>query len=264
MKYSTQEQPLPINDVRLVHTLTDANGNPIRDVIVKLIRGGAPYEQREMRSNVPRHTRYIAGEDIVIPWIEETIEDMATYEGDTTRLQVEHESWTPTIYDSPLMSEASVASGHDIFNELFEEQRYSRARETHDEEYVKMKVLEDARAEWYKARKLQSPTQRLVEENQEKVVKMRMQQREEGMSEETRRIIEAQMHAAAAAVLDPKEESRLKNKTKTEKVRETRKRLADETKTWRKANESAWQVKTEYSHPAYDSDLEVRPQELVQ
>jgi large subunit ribosomal protein L24 len=261
MKYSTQELPLPIDDVRLVHTLTDANGNPVRDVIVKLIRGGAPYEQREMGSNVPRHTRYIAGEDIVIPWVQDTIEDMATYEGDTTRLQVEHESWTPTIYDSPLMSEASVASGHDVFNELFEGQRYSRARETHDEDYVKMKVLEDARAEWYKTRKLQSPTQRLADESKEKVVKMKMQQREEGMSEETRRIIEAQMQIPS---VDSQVESKSRNKTKNETVSETRKRLAEEAKAWRKANESAWQMKTEYSHPVYEPHLEARPQELVQ
>lgn len=179
--FQSTELPISIFDVRLVHRLTDETTGRDRDVIVKLLRGGDPYFQREPNSPIPRHTRYIAGEDIEIPWPEVDIPIDEAFDGDTRRYDVEQPTWTPTLFAPPLPN--------GIFDELYSD-RYSKLRRWHQDEYVRMRVLEDARAMWYAERKIQSPLQRRREE----ILKVAAQRAEEitraGMSEETRRLIQ--------------------------------------------------------------------------
>ncbi|EXJ71578.1 uncharacterized protein A1O5_05386 [Cladophialophora psammophila CBS 110553] len=187
--FSSLELPIPISDVRLVYRLTDPTTGRDRDVIVKYIRGGAPYFQRAPNSPLPRHTRYVAGEDILIPWPEVEAPRYQAFEGDTTRYDVESQTWTPTIYQPPLPSQ-------EIFDNLTEDDKYRRDRAWHEDEYVRMKVLEDARAEWFKERKIQGPLAKMAEEKLRIVAERAESIKQAGMSEETRKILMEEMNAA--------------------------------------------------------------------
>ncbi|EXJ77726.1 hypothetical protein A1O3_09955 [Capronia epimyces CBS 606.96] len=179
--FQSMELPLPIDSVRLVHRLKDDETGRDRDVIVKLIRGGAPYLQREPYSPLPRHTRYIAGEDVEIPWPEVDTPTYQTFDCDTNRFDVESQSYIPSIYQPPLPRS-------EILDELRAD-KYARDREWHDDEYVRMKVLEDARAAWYAQRKLQSPLERLAEHKRKLAEKRIEEIKRQGLSDETMRII---------------------------------------------------------------------------
>lgn len=154
-------------------------------MIVKVLRGGSPYFQRQQNSPIPRHTRYIAGEDIEVPWPETTAPQYQAFEDDTTRYDVEQVTWTPTLYEPPIPET-------DIFSELRDD-RFKRDREWHDDEYVRMKILEDARAQWYKDRKIQGPLSLLRERQLERTAQKFQQIKEAGLSAETERIILEEM-----------------------------------------------------------------------
>ncbi|EXJ81671.1 hypothetical protein A1O1_07736 [Capronia coronata CBS 617.96] len=179
--FTSSELPIPIDSVRLVYRLKDEETGRDRDVIVKLIRGGAPYLQREPYSPLPRHTRYIAGEDIEIPWPEVDAPTYQAFESDTHRFDVEFQSFMPSLYDPPLPRS-------EILDELRDD-KYARDREWHDDEYVRMKVLEDARAAWYQQRKLQSPLEQLAEHKLKLAEKRAEEIKKRGLDEETLRII---------------------------------------------------------------------------
>ncbi|OAG42320.1 hypothetical protein AYO21_03488 [Fonsecaea monophora] len=187
--FSSLELPVPIADVRLVYRLTDPATGRDRDVIVKHIRGGSPYFQREPNSPLPRHTRYVAGEDIQIPWPEVEAPKYQAFEGDTTRYDVESQTWTPTIYQPPIPSP-------EIFDDLTAEDKYRRDRAWHEDEYVRIKILEDARAEWFKERKIQGPLAKLAEEKLKTVAQRAEAIKQAGMSEETRKLLLEEMKAA--------------------------------------------------------------------
>ncbi|KIX95476.1 uncharacterized protein Z520_08993 [Fonsecaea multimorphosa CBS 102226] len=189
--FSSLELPIPIADVRLVYRLTDPATGRDRDVIVKHIRGGAPYFQREPNSPLPRHTRYIVGEDVQIPWPEAEAPTYQAFEGDTSRYDVESQTWTPTIYQAPLPSQ-------EIFDDLTEDDKYRRDRAWHEDEYVRMKILEDARAEWFKERKIQGPLAKMAEEKLKTVAQRVEAMKQAGMSEETRKVLLEEMSAARA------------------------------------------------------------------
>ncbi|KAG9779511.1 hypothetical protein ABEF93_005290 [Exophiala dermatitidis] len=179
--FQALELPIPIDSVRLVHRLRDERTGRDRDVIVKLLRGGAPYFQREAYSPLPRHTRYVAGEDIEVPWPQVDIPTYQAFEADTSRFDVESQSFIPSLYDPPL-----PRSG--ILDELRDD-KYARDREWHDDEYVRLKVLEDARAAWYEQRKLQSPLEQLAEYKLELAQKRAEEVKKQGLPEETLKII---------------------------------------------------------------------------
>ncbi|KIX05048.1 uncharacterized protein Z518_05920 [Rhinocladiella mackenziei CBS 650.93] len=181
IKFQGMELPIPISHVRLVHRLTDEETGRDRDVIVQYIRGGAPYFQREAHSPLPRHTRYIAGEDIEIPWPEPEIPSYQAWPSDTSRFEVEHQSFMPSLYYPPLPHP-------EILNELRND-KYARDREWHEAEYTRMKILEDARAAWYQQRKLQSPKEQLREQRIKDASQKTKEIKERGMSDETIRII---------------------------------------------------------------------------
>lgn len=181
MAFQSSELPIPIDTVRLVYRLKDEETGRDRDVIVKLLRGGAPYLQREPYSPLPRHTRYIAGEEVEIPWPEVDAPAYQTFESDTTRFEVEFQSYVPSLYDPPL-----PRSG--ILDELRND-KYARDREWHDDEYVRLKVLEDARASWYQQRKLQSPLEQLAEHKMKLAEQRAEEIKKRGLDSETMRII---------------------------------------------------------------------------
>jgi large subunit ribosomal protein L24 len=184
--FQTTELAIPLEDVRLVHRLPDPQTGTDRDVVVQLLRGGAPYYQQEYSSPLPRHTRYIAGEDIEIPWPKVDVPEADGYEGDTTQYDVEHKTFQPTIYTAPVPPA--------VFEELTLRTKYSPARRQHDDEYMRLKVLEDARAEWYRSRKMQDPRITVRQERVEKKAAERSKRIEEdGMSLETQQIIEQAM-----------------------------------------------------------------------
>ena len=186
-KFTAVELPVPIDSVRLIHRLVDPSTGKDRDVVVKLVRGGAPYLQRSENSPLPRHTRYIAGEDIEIPWPKVEAPDYDAWEGDTSRYDVENRTWTPTVYHPP------VPTG--VFEDLIgPENKYSKSRRWHDDEYVRMKVLEDARSSWYMGRRIEAPVQKLREEQKRRAAARVERIKQAGMSEKTIRIVEMAMN----------------------------------------------------------------------
>lgn len=144
-KFITNNAPIPVDDVRLVCTLED-NGRQY-EVIAKHVYGAGPYLQRS-NSSTPKHTRYISGENIRIPWPEETKVDAATDEdGDTSRKEVEYETWTPSLSSRPFQ--------RSIMDEL--RNKYSKYRARHDPAWVEARKLEDLREEYLKSRTLLTP-----------------------------------------------------------------------------------------------------------
>lgn len=137
--------PIPIDDVRLVCTLED-NGHQY-EVVAKHVHGGGPFLSRS-NTSTPRHTRYISGENIRIPWPEENKVDKLTDEdGDTSRKEVEYETWTPSLSLMPFKPS--------VMDEL--RNKYSKYRTRHDPAWVEAKKLEDLREEFLKSRKLLTP-----------------------------------------------------------------------------------------------------------
>ncbi|KAJ9498377.1 hypothetical protein H2202_006064 [Exophiala xenobiotica] len=156
MPFQSTEMPIPLDAVRLVYKATDETTGREREVIVKHLRGGAPYIQRPTYSKLPRHTRYIAGEEIEIPWPEDDSTSYQAYAGDTTRYDVESQTYNPSLWVAPLPQAG-------ILDELRND-KYARDREWHEDEYVRMKILEDARARWYEQRKVTTPEAEWAEE----------------------------------------------------------------------------------------------------
>lgn len=137
--------PIPIDDVRLVCTLED-NGHQY-EVVAKHVHGSGPFLTRS-NTSTPRHTRYISGENIRIPWPEENKVDKLTDEdGDTSRKEVEYETWTPSLSLRPFKPS--------VMDEL--RNKYSKYRTRHNPAWVEAKKLEDLREEFLKSRKLLTP-----------------------------------------------------------------------------------------------------------
>jgi len=172
--------PLPFDAVRLVARITDDETGFDRDVIVRYLRGGAPYYQREYGSNLPRHTRYIAGEEIMIPWPEEQFTDHELGDFDTTRRDVEEVTHTPSVLSGPPLPPG-------VIDELRD--KFSKTRLLHDPEWVATKVVEDARSAWWESRKLQSPLEELHEMKREQSRQQNEARKQAGPSEETLQII---------------------------------------------------------------------------
>jgi large subunit ribosomal protein L24 len=145
----SMEVPLKYADVRLVIAQADKETGVERDVIVRHLRGGAPHYEREYGSNIPRHTRYVAGEETEIPWPDPEIEERERQVEDTARRDVEDETYVPSIFQTPMPEGAE--------NELIDP--YDRLRKRHDTEYMTRKIVEDARSAWYEQRRLVTPKQ---------------------------------------------------------------------------------------------------------
>lgn len=158
--------PISMDDVRLVFRPEDSN----KDVIVRYISGGDPEYVREFGSQIPEHTRYIAGTDTEIPWPTEVIADQERYPDDTPRLSVDHTSYTPAIMNPPFP--ASIA------DELMA--KYRTDRIAHEDEYVAQKIVEDARSVWYESRRLITPKEQKLAQLAQQRQDMEMSERESG------------------------------------------------------------------------------------
>ncbi|RMZ87112.1 hypothetical protein DV736_g5659, partial [Chaetothyriales sp. CBS 134916] len=136
-KFNSVEIPIPIDDVRLVWKMNTSYGE--QDVIVRHLRGGAPHTQPAYGSNTPWHTRYVGGTD------------QQTEAADTLRAGVEKDTfeYEISIFAPPLPEGVE----HEVVP------KYSRDRKTHDQEYMRRKIIEDVRSKWYEQRRLTTPTQ---------------------------------------------------------------------------------------------------------
>jgi large subunit ribosomal protein L24 len=142
--------PLKFSDVRLV--VRSEGEQQKEDVIIRHLRGGAPHVDRGYGSNIPRHTRYVAGsvdgvEDLEIPWPDAEVQDFEMNPVDTARFDVEQITWLPSVLEAPLPK--------GVEDELI--LKRSRMRARHNDEWVAKKIVEDARSLWYEQRGMVVP-----------------------------------------------------------------------------------------------------------
>jgi large subunit ribosomal protein L24 len=191
--YRSRPIPVPLDDVRLVVPLEDPETGGIKDVIVKHLRAGGPFLTPEYGSSTPRHTRYIAGADIEIPWPateqrEETDEDV-----DTLRIDVEPRTYLPSITEVPFPLS--------VIDEL--RNKFSKFRVRHDPDWLAEKQWDDAYREWQSSRKLLTPKtefyERKTAEKQKQLEALRDEEGNPKLSEETASFIEQFMSSQGVA-----------------------------------------------------------------
>jgi large subunit ribosomal protein L24 len=139
--------PIPIDDVRLVVTLDDPDAGTARDYVAEHVYGAGPFYEREYGTNTPRHTRYIAGVDIDIPWPNSEAPNHKDHSWDTLRMEVETPTWMPSLESPPFPSS--------VIDEL--RNKYSKFRTRHDPEYVKQKKMEEYKQEYLENRTMLTP-----------------------------------------------------------------------------------------------------------
>ncbi|PWY76221.1 hypothetical protein BO70DRAFT_318349 [Aspergillus heteromorphus CBS 117.55] len=150
--FQSTSLPVPIDDVRLVVALDDPVTGQTRDVLVEHVRGGEPFLDREYGSSTPRHTRYIAGEEIEIPWPKTEPPELKDEAWDTLRMEVETPTWMPSLHSAPFPSS--------VLDEL--RNKFSKYRTRHDAEWVEAKKMEDYRKEYFQSRSLLTPKGELI------------------------------------------------------------------------------------------------------
>lgn len=144
--------PIPIDDVRLVVAIDDPATGQTRDVLVEHVHGGEPILEREHGTETPRHTRYISGENIEIPWPRREPPVLNDEEWDTLRMEVETPTWTPSLHYAPFPPS--------VLDEL--RNKFSKYRTRHDPEWVEAKKMEDYRKEYLQSRSLLTPKGELI------------------------------------------------------------------------------------------------------
>jgi large subunit ribosomal protein L24 len=145
--YSPFDLPIPFDDVRLVVALDDPATGNVRDVLVEHVYGGEPFLERIYGSSIPKHTRYISGEDIEIPWPREENLSQRDEPRDTLRMEVETPTWIPSLINPPFESS--------VLDEL--RNKFSKYRTRHDSEWIEAKKIEDYRQEYLRSRTLLTP-----------------------------------------------------------------------------------------------------------
>lgn len=164
-RLTTTEQRIPLQDVRLVMRRSDPDTGAESDVIIRHIHAGPPYIQRDHGSNLPSHTRYVSGLEEVLPWPEssEEIQEFKREDIDTPRMWVERVTYSPSIIHSPLDSEQNTVNNRlrqrvrkGIMDELRSKTRVDNTRHD-DAELVRRKIMEDARAIWWRDRQFLLP-----------------------------------------------------------------------------------------------------------
>ncbi|EER26179.1 hypothetical protein D8B26_003481 [Coccidioides posadasii str. Silveira] len=176
--------PVPINDVRLVVPLEDPTTGQVKDVVVKNAYGGAPFLDRPYGSNTPKHTRYISGLNVEIPWPETEIPEYKDEPNDTLRIEVEAKTYVPSLQSFPMPET--------LIDEL--RNKYSKYRTRHDPEYVAKKQEADVYQEWLKTRTMLTPKTQYLQKKVEKRIKEReLTKNEDGnytLSKDTANFIE--------------------------------------------------------------------------
>ncbi|KAF9886233.1 hypothetical protein FE257_011956 [Aspergillus nanangensis] len=144
--------PIPIDEVRLVVALDDPITGSTRDVLVEHVYGGEPLLEREHGTDTPRHTRYISGEDIEIPWPRSEPPAAKDEDADTLRMEVETPTWMPSLQCAPFPPS--------VLDEL--RNKFSKYRTRHDPEWAEQKKMEDYRREYLQSRSLLTPKGELI------------------------------------------------------------------------------------------------------
>ena len=142
-----RELPISLDDVRLVVTIDDEVTGRQKDVIAEHIHGGPPFLHREWGSPIPRHTRYISGLDIEIPWPHTPHDEAEDQDVDTLRVEVETPSWIPSLLNHPFPPS--------VMDEL--RNKFSKYRTRHDQKWVAEKEREDLFNEYLASRTLLTP-----------------------------------------------------------------------------------------------------------
>lgn len=147
--YQAVPLPIHIRDVRLVAPLRDNITGKIKDTVVKHLRGGKPFVEPVYGTNTPKHTRYIAGLDIPVPWPKDERKDFQAETADTLAVDVNYRSFSPSVLFLPLPDS--------VVDEI--RNKYSWRRTGHTQEYVQQKIREDAEEQWKKRRRMLLPQQ---------------------------------------------------------------------------------------------------------
>ncbi|GIK06861.1 hypothetical protein Aspvir_002513 [Aspergillus viridinutans] len=150
--FNSVNLPISLDDVRLVVALDDPETGVTRDVLVEHVYGGEPILERKYGTDTPKHTRYIAGEDIEIPWPRSEPATMKDEEWDTLRMEVETPTWIPSLHNAPFPPS--------VLDEL--RNPFSKYRTRHDPEWVESKKMEDLRKEYLQSRSLMTPKGELL------------------------------------------------------------------------------------------------------
>ncbi|WEW55429.1 hypothetical protein PRK78_000860 [Emydomyces testavorans] len=161
--YRPYPVPVSINDVRLVVPLEDPTTGTVKDVVVKHAYGGGPFLDRPYGSTTPRHTRYISGLDVEIPWPETEAPDYKDEPHDTLRIEVEAKTYVPSLQSFPMPES--------LIDEL--RNKYSKFRTRHDPEYIAKKQEEDAYQAWLKSKTLLTPKTEYLQKQVEERSKQR-------------------------------------------------------------------------------------------
>lgn len=117
----SMEAPYSISAVRLVYPLAHPETGVVRDVIIKNLIADA-------------NIRYIPGLGTRIPWPTKEPETHQDHDDDTLRMEVEAQTWVPTLLRPPMPSS--------VIDEL--RNKFSVFRTRHDEDYIAKKKAEDA------------------------------------------------------------------------------------------------------------------------
>lgn len=172
---------VPIQAVRLIHPLRDPETGKVRDVIINELTPTGVI--RDKPTGRVTWNRVVPGLNIEIPWprifedaeraeMEQTLPDN---ECDTLRIDVEEQTFVPTLLQPPMPAE--------IVDEL--RNRYSKFRTRHEPEYLAKKEAEEA--EKVARRKA---TQTMRTPVQELNAKIRLERKERGQPVLTDRMLE--------------------------------------------------------------------------
>ena len=147
------EVPLPLSAVRLVAPLPHPETGVLRDVVIKELELKVK-SLRELKNEDPP-SRFIAGlkPATLIPYPETEPEAFEDNDCDTLRIEVEEQTWVPTLLKPPMPGS--------IIDEL--RGKYSKFRDRHDEAFIAKKIQEDNAAEERKnsIRKMMTPLKEL-------------------------------------------------------------------------------------------------------
>ncbi|KAL8886035.1 MAG: hypothetical protein Q9192_006545 [Flavoplaca navasiana] len=124
------EAPLPLSSVRLVTPITDPSTGHKRDVIVNEIT------LEKGRRYIANYINPLSSQRHFIPWPEKEKPEFQDNDDDTLRIDVEQETWVPTLLRAPMPS--------GVIDEL--RNKYSKFRTRHEDSYIEMKEDMDQKA----------------------------------------------------------------------------------------------------------------------
>lgn len=130
----TMEAAIPLPSLRLVYALKDRETGQKRDVIVNKFEMRNVWFDRHL--GIKKRYRVIAGLGVKVPWPHKDPKQHPEYDGDTLRVDVESQTWVPTLLTPPMPSS--------VIDEL--RNKYSKFRDRHEESYLAKKVAEDQAA----------------------------------------------------------------------------------------------------------------------